>query len=120
MNSTIITSGERTVEELREEFRKLRRNALYIMTRADFDDQISALTPRNATPEDFIHAAEHVRGECDRCQGTGHYSWGACVNGKMTHGGPCYRCNGKGWLGQDDARRNWGYDNHAMRQAFGF
>jgi hypothetical protein len=33
---------------------------------------------------------------CWRCNGTGVYRWGAVVNGKSTHEGPCFRCVGGG------------------------
>lgn len=33
---------------------------------------------------------------CWRCGGTGIYVWGAIVNGKPTHSGPCYACQGGG------------------------
>lgn len=58
------------------------------------------------------------RPKCGHCQGTGIYRWGASINGVMTHSGDCYRCQGKGWQSDDDRRRNWGYDNHAIRRAF--
>jgi late competence protein required for DNA uptake (superfamily II DNA/RNA helicase) len=108
---------EMTIEELRDEFRKLRRNATQFMGREAFDDQINALTRKNATPEEFVYAAEKVTCSCERCRGTGRYSWGACVNGKMEHTGDCYACQGKGRLNQDDFRRNWGYWRYAIVQA---
>ena len=55
---------------------------------------------------------------CDKCRGTGTYYWGAMVNGVMTHSGPCFRCEGQGTQTDGDQRRNYGYDNFAIRAAF--
>jgi hypothetical protein len=33
---------------------------------------------------------------CWRCNGTGVYQWGASINGRMTHQGPCFKCIGGG------------------------
>lgn len=104
------------INEMRSEFRKLRRKALYAMSRAEFDAKIAAAKPKS--PEDFVRAAEAVRTECGNCHGSGVYSWGACVNGRMTHSGPCFRCEGKGYQDQADFGRNWAYDNHRIVAAF--
>jgi hypothetical protein len=111
---------EMTVEELRGEYRKLRRNAVQFMGRESFDDQVSGMIPGNATPEEYVYAAERVTCDCERCQGSGVYSWGACVNGKMTHTGDCYACQGKGYLNQDDFKRNWAYWRHAVVRALNY
>jgi hypothetical protein len=55
---------------------------------------------------------------CDNCGNTGSYAWGACVNGKMTHRGNCFQCQGKGYQDRDDQKRNFGYFNHLCRKAF--
>jgi hypothetical protein len=55
---------------------------------------------------------------CDNCGWTGSYAWGACVNGKMTHRGNCFQCQGKGYQDRDDQKRNFGYFNHLCRKAF--
>jgi hypothetical protein len=108
---------EMTIEELRAEFRKLRRNAVQFMGREAFDDQVNGMVPAVATPAEYVYAAERVTCECERCQGSGVYYWGASVNGVMTHSGDCYACQGKGRLNQDDFRRNWGYWNYAVANA---
>jgi hypothetical protein len=33
---------------------------------------------------------------CWRCNGTGIYQWGACINGKMQKSGDCFKCVGGG------------------------
>ena len=71
--------------------------------------------------EGVTHRSQGVPTEtvdCDRCGGTGRYRWGAIVNGKATHEGPCYRCEGKGKQTVADQKRNYGYDNFAIRSAF--
>lgn len=108
---------EMTVEELRTEYRKLRRNADQFMGREAFNDQVNGMIPRNASPEEYVYAAERVTCKCARCQGSGTYYWGASVNGVMSHSGTCYACEGKGRLNQDDFRRNWGYWNYAIAAA---
>ena len=56
-----------------------------------------------------------VPGECEKCRGTGLYQWGACVNGKMTHSGPCWSCRGTGKQSKADIKRNHGYNWHKLR-----
>lgn len=50
-------------------------------------------------------------GECAKCRGKGTYSWGAMVNGKMTHTGQCHSCRGKGHQTAEDIRRNTYYNS---------
>jgi DnaJ-class molecular chaperone len=54
-----------------------------------------------------------LRPKCDRCRGTGIYSWGSSVNGVMQHSGVCFHCKGKGWQTKDDEKRNAAYMNYA-------
>lgn len=35
---------------------------------------------------------------CHRCQCTGNFVWGAFVNGRPTHSGSCFKCNGRGYF----------------------
>ena len=97
------------IQSLRKEYARLRRNALYIMSKEEFEAQIEKANPQ--TPEEYVAAAKKVRVKCRRCR-NGIYYWGACVNGKMTHSGACFRCEGKGYQDQEDAVRNWAYDQH--------
>jgi hypothetical protein len=56
---------------------------------------------------------------CDHCQCSGEYRWGPCINGAPPQfGGVCHQCQGKGYQDQDDQRRNYGYINHTIREAF--
>jgi hypothetical protein len=110
--------GILTTEEFRAEFKALRRNALHCTSKAEWMEAVTALLPDDPTPQDWVWAAEIAITKCDRCSGTGRYSWGASVNGKMTHSGPCFRCEGKGHHNQDDYKRNWAYDRYAVVAAF--
>ncbi len=66
---------------------------------------------------DWILAVKQVTCVCERCTGTGTYSWGACINGRMTHSTSCARCGGKGHMDFDDMRRGRAYDAHAIARA---
>jgi hypothetical protein len=33
---------------------------------------------------------------CQRCGGTGVYTWGGTINGRPVHEGPCFACVGGG------------------------
>lgn len=119
----MIPVAEMTVAELRAEYTTLRRNAGWVATRAEFLDackrglRARKIAPKDATPGDWVKVARSATFECDRCGGSGLYHWGACVNGKMSHSGDCYRCQGKGVQDQDDMRRNYGHTMHMIRSA---
>lgn len=49
-------------------------------------------------------------GKCEKCQGTGHYGWGAFVNGKPTNCGTCFSCRGTGRQTRRDIKRNETYN----------
>lgn len=62
------------------------------------------------TPSECIAALESLRCPCRRCAGTGSFVTGV-TNGKpMGPGGPCYRCEGRGYQTLADARRNRAFD----------
>ena len=115
---TTATDTNAKVEALRRKFKKTREVALFCMTREQFDEQIARA--KASTPEQFVAAAEAVVCDCDHCQATGVYSWGASVNGKMSHSGDCYRCLGKGWMNVDDMARFKVWTGYAIVKAFGF
>ena len=54
-------------------------------------------------------------GVCAKCRGTGVYSWGASVNGKMTNSGPCHSCRGTGKQDPAQIKRNEAYNRHKLR-----
>ncbi len=64
------------------------------------------------TPENWVKAAREVPIPCRRCSMTGRFITGT-LNGQPTGpGGVCFRCGGKAWQNDEDARRNWGADIH--------
>jgi hypothetical protein len=110
--------SELTIDTLRQLFRSYRRSALYLIGRDELDLHLARVDPK--TPAEWVEAVRTAEGVCERCSGRGIYYWGACVNGKMSHSAPCARCGGKGRVNNDDCRRAYAYDNHAIRRAFGF
>jgi DnaJ-class molecular chaperone len=53
-------------------------------------------------------------GTCGKCNGTGQYSWGASINGKMQHGGTCYSCKGTGKQTSKQIVCNRVYNKHKI------
>jgi DnaJ-class molecular chaperone len=53
-------------------------------------------------------------GICRKCKGKGIYGWGASVNGKMTHSGPCFSCRGTGKQSVRQIMRNQTYNRHKI------
>ncbi len=100
---------------LRAAFSVARDIVRYTMGVGGADDAIKAHCP--VTPVDWMMAVTTVEGSCDRCKSSGTYSWGACINGKMSHSAPCARCGGKGYMTFDDMRRGRAYDRHAISRA---
>jgi len=46
------------------------------------------------------NGSKHWEGmvKCDRCGGSGVFSWGAVINGVPQYGGVCYKCWGNRWV----------------------
>jgi DnaJ-class molecular chaperone len=55
-------------------------------------------------------------GRCAKCRGTGVYRWGATVNGKTEHEGPCFSCHATGRQSWRQIRRNKAYNRHKLTQ----
>ena len=53
-------------------------------------------------------------GSCCKCRGTGVYSWGVCINGKMQHNGTCYSCRGTGRQDWRQIKRNETYNRYKI------
>jgi len=53
-------------------------------------------------------------GPCEKCKGTGVYSWGAVVNGKPSKSGTCFSCRGTGKQSEKQRRRNSTYNQHKV------
>jgi DnaJ-class molecular chaperone len=105
------------VEELQLQFRIYQRNSGVTCTKEEWMAAVTKLAheySKGETPtaQQWVDAARDATVTCDKCGGTGTYQWGACVNGRMTHSGTCFRCQGKGRQGQDDFKRNYGHNMH--------
>jgi len=102
------------VTTLRQEYRDARRRS-HCENAAKFDRLVKAYLAQHQlseTPENWVKGAQEVPIPCRRCAGTGRFITGT-TNGQPTGpGGICYRCGGKGWQNDADARRNYGADRH--------
>jgi hypothetical protein len=101
--------------QCREIFAKVREIVRYFVSSEDIDCAVLPCKP--ITPADWLIAMRRVTCRCERCRGTGTYSWGACINGVMSHSAPCARCAGKGRMDFDDMRRSKAYDAYAIARA---
>jgi hypothetical protein len=106
------------LETQRAVFAELRDIVRYTMGKDAADSAIRMRFHLTAGgPVGWITGVKRVTCMCERCKGTGTYYWGACINGRMTHSGPCARCGGNGRMTFDDMRRGRAYDNHAISAA---
>lgn len=55
-------------------------------------------------------------GVCEKCRGSGVYSWGASVNGKMSHSGMCFSCRGSGKQSKRQISRNCAYNRFKVAE----
>lgn len=55
-------------------------------------------------------------GVCCKCNGSGLYRWGACINGKMQHAGECYSCRGTGMQSFRQIKRNRAYNRRKIAE----
>jgi hypothetical protein len=108
--------GALEVDVLRAIFAELRDIARYTMGKDAADHAIKMAGP--VRPADWVMAVKRLECKCERCNGSGTYYWGACVNGKMSNSAPCARCGGDGRMTFADMRRGRAYDNHAIARAF--
>jgi len=53
-------------------------------------------------------------GRCEKCRGTGVYSWGGTLNGKPVRTGQCHSCRGTGAQSRSDIARNHTYNRHKI------
>jgi len=54
-------------------------------------------------------------GTCEKCRGSGVYSWGGSVNGKARFTGQCHSCQGFGTQTTSDINRNKAYNRFKLR-----
>lgn len=86
-------------------------------TREEVNTAIRATVTANATPAQWVAAAEALRVNCRRCCGTGAFIT-MTLNGQPTGpGGQCYRCGGYGSQTAADGHRNRGADRHQFALA---
>lgn len=102
------------------EYAKIRSRS-HAENNKEFDRRVLAYMEKKKlqrTPENFLLVAKCVSIPCRRCAQTGRFITGS-LNGQPTGpGGICYRCEGKGWQDDSDARRNYGADvNQIVRNA---
>lgn len=101
----------------KEQYRRVRQRAMYERfsgTNQEFDEAVRTELRRGGVlipiPEQWVVAAKGLACPCRRCASTGQFIT-SMVNGKPTGpGGICYRCEGKGFQTDADARRNYYYD----------
>jgi DnaJ-class molecular chaperone len=55
-------------------------------------------------------------GPCEKCKGTGTYSWGAVVNGQPQHSGTCFSCRGTGKQSSRQIKRNKTYNRFKVAE----
>ena len=114
----LVDYADLTIQQQRAVYRELRDIVRYTVGVDNADNIIRACCPGvPVTPVDWIMAVFRVEVDCERCKGTGTYYWGASINGRMTHSGPCARCGGDGRMTFDDMRRCRAYDNYAIYRA---
>jgi hypothetical protein len=109
---------------LRTEFKAVKRILSHHMNNAEFQAAMEyafegvcegcAIDEEHpSSGELYVRAIKHITIPCEKCHGTGVFSWGPVNNGQVAHSGDCYRCIGKGKQSISDLRRNYGYDNYA-------
>lgn len=107
------------IKTARAEYLKIRRRSHAETTEA-FDalcarymsDHGMSANPDN--PENWIEAAKRVHVPCRRCVGTGRFITYTENGIPKGPGGACFRCAGKGYQTDADARRNYGADMHVQ------
>ena len=112
--------GRKSKDELRAEYRTIRNKFLMwfgkdtvdAAVRAKMAQLMATRGKKQPSPELWVEAIKLILLPCDHCDGSGHYKWGASVNGKMSRSGVCFRCKGKGRMDADDAARTATYHNH--------
>jgi len=106
-------ASEMTGDECRDEYRTIRKRSSAPSAKA-FDEACRKLLSENTvaspTPQQWVMAARKVTFACRRCGGTGKFVTMVENGQPKGPGGPCYRCNGKGYRDDRDERRNYGYD----------
>ena len=53
-------------------------------------------------------------GVCAKCKGSGVYSWGASINGRMSRSGACFSCRGTGQQSAKQIKINVTYNRYKI------
>ena len=117
LSSSVVPPVAEDVEKLRAEYKRIR--GLFVsgssLEPKQFDALVREAAGDNPTPERWVNVARGMKVKCGRCAGTGKFIT-MVVNNKPTGpGGICFRCEGKGYQTEADARRNWGYDRYGIK-----
>jgi hypothetical protein len=104
-----------TVDEMRAEYRKIRGRS-HAGSDAEFDAKVCELVTKggDSSPAAYLRAARVAKFPCRRCAGTGAFITYVENGQPKGPGGICYRCAGKGFQDDADARRNYGADIHQV------
>jgi hypothetical protein len=111
MNEMYATAEDRSAEIARDEE--------FARWDVEVADDIESYDAYLDSLREEVHQAVGFRGEvgvdgtCRRCAGTGRFITYMENGVPKGPGGPCFRCDGKGFQTEADQRRNWGYDNFA-------
>lgn len=107
----------KTDDQFRNEYRSVRN---LFVSGADcdpdeFDQLVKNRMGEKDTPKHWINAAHSVKVPCRRCAQTGRFITMVENGNPKGPGGICFRCEGKGYQTEEDARRNWGYDRFGIK-----
>jgi hypothetical protein len=106
------------IDTQRAVFAELREIVRHTMGTGQADFYIrAAYSADYCPPVDWIMAIFRVTCGCERCRGTGTYSWGDQINGRMPHSAPCACCGGDGVMTFDDMRLGRAYDKQFIQRA---
>lgn len=112
-------STQNDLETLRAEYRAIRRRT-HAENNQVFDAAVKTWLLQKGllpTPANFVDAALAVTFKCRRCSGTGKFVTYIENGQPRGPGGDCFRCMGRGYQNDADARRNYGADLHQLSRA---
>lgn len=106
------------VQAARKAYRNAIRGLTYDnATREEVNAEIRTTVAANATPAQWVAAAETCQMKCRRCAGTGLFVTYVENGQAKGPGGECYRCGGHGVQTAEDGHRNRGSDRHQFALA---
>ncbi len=103
------------IDECRQQYATIRDRSQALSTKA-FDAKVKAEMVKRGitdpTPAQWVSVAATTCFACKRCGGSGKFTTWVLNGVPQGPGGDCYRCAGKGYQNDADARRNYGADMH--------